>query len=43
LKGHISDFIMYSRDTVGMLHHKQTWPSWYIVWNFGTWSILEWC
>jgi len=33
--GHISVVIMYCRGTVGVSHLKKTWPSWYIVWNFG--------
>jgi len=43
--GKISALIMYSSGTVVISHHKHTWYSWYIVWNFGkggTWSILGW-
>jgi len=35
MMGNISAPIMCSGDTVGILHHKETWPRWYIVWNFG--------
>jgi len=35
LTDHISFLIMYSRDTVGISHLQKTWPTWYIVWNFG--------
>jgi len=33
--GKICALIIYSIGTVGISHHKQTWSSWYIVWNFG--------
>jgi len=38
--GHISALIMYCRGTVGISQHEQTWPSWYIVWNFGRLGTL---
>jgi len=42
--GNICARIVYSRGTVGISHHKKTWPNLYneILEGYRTWSILVW-